>query len=117
MRDPEGVEDVGRAMAVARDAVQVLSDGEVRQEVVRGSLEHVADPFAAAAAARTPSEARPTDVPATTTEPDVGRSMPAISRSNEDFPLPLGPATATSADGGNEALTPRSARTSPVAVR
>src|SRR4030095_7272849 len=56
-------------------------------------------------------------VPSTTRVPLVGRSSPAIRRSNEDLPLPDGPTTASSEEAGTSAESPFSARTSPLAVR
>jgi hypothetical protein len=64
-----------------------------------------------------PQPASLTRVPATSTKPPVGWSMPARMRNSDDFPLPEGPATTVSAPSPNRAETPRSARTSDVRVQ
>jgi hypothetical protein len=48
--------------------------------------------------------------------PEVGLSMPASNRSNEDFPLPDGPTIAVSAARGNSAVIPLRACTLLVGV-
>ena len=78
----------------------MLADREVRQEVVRGSLEDVAH-HVAAEAAEPARRCLPTFRSPTQTSPDVARSMPVSTRRSEDFPLPDGPTTAVSAPAGS----------------
>ena len=50
-------------------------------------------------------------VPSTTTRPDVGRSSPASSRSNVDFPQPDSPTIPNRSPARTSKLTPASAWT------
>ena len=58
-----------------------------------------------------------TDLPSTSTSPDVGFRMPAISDKRVDFPQPLCPTMATNSPGSIVSETPRRASVSPSIVK
>ena len=97
--------------------LQVLDDVQVRDQVVGGPLEDVADRARVATTAAVAADSWVTSTPAMRTAPAVGRSSVARICIKEDFPLPDGPTMAVTAPRGNIASTPRRACTSPLSAR
>ena len=107
---------VGRSLRAPAGELEVLREGQVGHEVVRGALEDVAHARAAddrsAGARSAPRSTRPTS-----TLPADGKSSATRRRRSVDFPLPDAPTTAVTAPAGNETSTPRRASTRPLGVR